>query len=95
MELVLLNAIEARKDVIVSKQNTKEMRGPKKKAWKEIQEVILVETGQEYSEGKLAKKWSNIQIWVKDTLRDGKQTGWGPAKKLSEPDEVCIRTTLS
>ena len=54
--LVLLNAIDVSKDVIVSKQNTRGMRGAKKKAWKEIQEVVLVETGQEYSEGKLAKK---------------------------------------
>ena len=98
-ELVLLNAIEARKDVIVSKQNTKEMRIAKKKAWKEIHEIVFVETGQVYSEGKLAKKWSNIQIRVKDTLRDGKQTGGGPRRSyrrlMSYVFVYSVKTTRS
>ena len=66
-------------------------RAKEKCVERKYKKLFLVETGQEYSEGNLTKKWSNIQIRVKDTLRDGKQTGGAIRRSSSEPDEVCIR----
>ena len=81
-EIILLKAIESKKEVIISKRNTKETLKAKKKAWKEIQETVYVETGKQYTDVQLVKHWSNIQMRIKDVLRDG---------KLSEPDETAIR----
>ena len=67
-EISFLKAIESKKDVLMSKQMTKEARDLKKKVWEEVKHVLLIETGKEFTEAELLKKWSNItlDIYVDD-----------------------------
>ena len=83
--------IEEKKDIIQSKQNTKEVRKQKEEAWKWIKEELLIVYGKEFTVLQLVKRWSNIQNRVKDKIRDGKGTGGGPPKTLSEADNLCVK----
>ena len=56
-EIVFLRAIEGRKGVLVSKQMSKECREEKKKAWDEIKHYVLEQTGREFNESQMVKKW--------------------------------------
>ena len=64
-EIAFLGAIVSKKDIIVSKHNTKEMREEKKKAW-EDKAILFTEPGRRFTEAQFMKKWSNIQTRVKD-----------------------------
>ena len=90
-EIAFLRAIESKKDIIVSKHNTKEMREEKKKAWEDIKAILFTESGWRFTEAQPMKKWSDIQTRVNDNLKQGKITGGGPAKSLSYADQLCVR----
>ena len=67
------------------------MRKPKEEAWKWIKEELLIVYGKEFTVLQLVKRWSNIQSRVKDKIRDGKGTGGGTPKTLSEADNLCVK----
>ena len=82
-EIEFLRAIESTKRLTISKHNTKEMREEKKKAWEDIKAILFTETGRQFSEAQLIKKWNNIQPRIKDNIKDGKRIEGGPAKTFS------------
>lgn len=90
-EIVFLRAIEGRKGVLGSKQMSKECRAEKKKAWDEVKHHVLEQTGRDFNESQMIKKWQNIQTRVKDKIKDGKRTGGGGPKVLGEADQLCCR----
>ena len=91
-EATLLKLIEERRGVVVSKENTKEMRQARTNAWENIKYCFLIETGLDVTVQQLQKKWNNIQNRVKERIRDTRRTGGGPVKPLTnENDATCLR----
>ena len=77
-EIAFLRAIESKKDIIVSKHNTKEMREEKKKVLEDIKSILFTVTDWRFTEAQLMKRWSNIQTRC-------------PAKCLPDADQLCVR----
>ena len=90
-ETAFLEILEKKKEVITSKDNTLSGRTKRAEAWVWVGERVAVNTGKSFTVEQLQKKWNNLQNRLKDRLKDSKNTGGGPPKKLSANDLLAWR----
>ena len=83
-----LSLIEDNK-VVLSKENTSEMKKAKKRAWCDI-EHGLKEKDIIMSIEKLKKKWMNMKTRVLEKMRKRQATGGGPPIPLTSVDDRII-----
>lgn len=74
-EMLYLQEILKRKEIIASKCRNKNLDGQKAEAWNEIKTELFIQSGKTFEVNYLQNKWINIQDRLKRKLSNRRETG--------------------
>ena len=93
-EMLYLQEILKRKEIIASKCRNKILDGQKAEAWNEIKTELFIQSGKTFEVNYLQNKWINIQDRLKKKLSNGRETGRGGVENVLTPNDKIAMDIL-